>query len=88
MAKPVTQTFLEMWIDSFKDSTLIILMVLAVVSLIIAGAVEHMKDLSWLDGTAILVTVLVVTSLEFKNLVELFIFFIFFFVICSCYRLE
>lgn len=78
MAKPVTQTFLEMWIDSFKDSTLIILMVLAVISLIIAGAVERMKDLSWLDGTAILVTVLVVTSLEIQNFNVIVYFFNFF----------
>lgn len=39
-------------------------MVLAVLSLIIAGAVEHFADLSWLDGVAILATVFVVTRLR------------------------
>ena len=63
MAHPEPKSFLALWIDAFKDTTLIILIVLAILSLIIAFAVEHGKDLSWLDGTAILATVLVVTRL-------------------------
>ena len=63
MAKAKVKSFLQQWGEAFLDTTLIILLVLAVISLIIAGAVEHMQDLSWLDGTAILVTVLIVTRL-------------------------
>ena len=63
MAKPNTKTFFQQWIEAFQDTTLIILIVLAIVSLIIAGAVEHMEDLSWLDGVAILGTVIIVTRL-------------------------
>jgi hypothetical protein len=53
-----------LWADSFRDVTLIILIVLAVIALAIAFAVEYGKDLSWLDGTAILATVVAVTCLR------------------------
>ncbi|KAA6324531.1 MAG: hypothetical protein EZS28_054180, partial [Streblomastix strix] len=61
MTKPETKSFLHLWFDAFKDLTLMILLILAVISLIISIAVQHGEDLSWLDGSAILVTVLVVT---------------------------
>ena len=67
MAKPKTKSFLQQWGEAFMDTTLIILIVLAIVSLIIAGAVEHMEDLSWLDGVAILATVLIVTRFYFRS---------------------
>jgi magnesium-transporting ATPase (P-type) len=47
MAKPKTKSFLRLWAEAFYDITLIILMVLAVVSLIIAFAVERGAELSW-----------------------------------------
>ncbi|KAA6357311.1 MAG: putative calcium-translocating P-type ATPase, PMCA-type, partial [Streblomastix strix] len=56
-----------LWLDAFKDLTLMILLVLAVISLIISIAVQHGKDISWLDGSAILVTVLVVTLVSSIN---------------------
>ncbi|KAH7825098.1 P-type ATPase (P-ATPase) Superfamily Protein [Monocercomonoides exilis] len=65
--KPKTKSFLRLWGEAFNDTTLIILIVLAIISLIIAGAVEHMADLSWLDGTAILVTVIIVTVVSAWN---------------------
>jgi hypothetical protein len=59
--------------------TLIILIVLAFVSLILAIAVERGANLSWLDGTAILITVLVVTRVPKSLAPLLFISFAFFF---------
>ncbi|KAK2944167.1 ion-transporting P-type ATPase [Blattamonas nauphoetae] len=64
---PKTKSFMRLWGEAFCDFTLIILMVLAAVSLIIAFAVEFGKDLSWLDGTAILITVLIVTIVGAAN---------------------
>lgn len=63
LAQPESKSFLRLWLEAFNDTTLIILIVLAVISLIIAFAVEKGEDLSWLDGTAIIATVLVVTRL-------------------------
>ncbi|KAA6380940.1 MAG: putative Plasma membrane calcium-transporting ATPase 3, partial [Streblomastix strix] len=67
MAKPKTKSFLRLWFEAFLDTTLIILLVLAIISLVIALAVEHGENLSWLDGTAILVTVIVVTLVSSIN---------------------
>ncbi|KAA6357788.1 MAG: putative calcium-transporting ATPase 10, plasma membrane-type [Streblomastix strix] len=67
MSKPQTKSFLRLWFEAFQDTTLIILMVLAVVSLIIAVGVERGKNLSWLGGSAILATVLVVTLVSSLN---------------------
>ncbi|KAK2948872.1 ion-transporting P-type ATPase [Blattamonas nauphoetae] len=67
MAKPKTKSFFKIWLESLNDATLILLIVLAVISLVIALAVEKGKDLSWLDGTAILATVLVVTIVSSVN---------------------
>ncbi|KAK2944226.1 ion-transporting P-type ATPase [Blattamonas nauphoetae] len=67
LAKPKTKGFFRLWLEAFNDTTLIILMVLAVISLIIALAVEKGKNLSWLDGAAILLTVLVVTLVSAIN---------------------
>ncbi|KAK2958516.1 ion-transporting P-type ATPase [Blattamonas nauphoetae] len=66
-ATPKTKGFFRLWLEAFNDTTLIILMILAVVSLVIALAVERGKNLSWLDGTAILITVLVVTLVSAFN---------------------
>ncbi|KAA6398486.1 MAG: putative P-type ATPase [Streblomastix strix] len=65
--KPQTKSFLRLWFESFNDTTLLILLALAVISLIIALAVEQGKDLSWLDGVAILLTVIVVTLVSSIN---------------------
>ncbi|KAA6394342.1 MAG: putative Calcium-transporting ATPase, partial [Streblomastix strix] len=67
MTKPKTKSFLHLWFDAFKDMTLIILLVLSIISLIIAFTLEQGKNLSWLDGSAILVTVLIVTLVSSIN---------------------
>ncbi|KAK2962314.1 ion-transporting P-type ATPase [Blattamonas nauphoetae] len=67
LAQPKTKSFIRLWLEAFNDTTLIILIVLAVVSLIIALAVERGANLSWLDGTAILATVIVVTLVTAIN---------------------
>ena len=46
MAHPEPKSFLQLWIESFNDTTLLILIALAILSLILAFAVEHGKDLS------------------------------------------
>ena len=63
LARPDPKSFFRLWLEAFNDTTLMILIVLAIISLIIAFAVEHGADLSWLDGVAILATVLVVTCM-------------------------
>ncbi|KAA6400096.1 MAG: putative Calcium-transporting ATPase 4, plasma membrane-type [Streblomastix strix] len=67
MIKPQGKSFLRLWLESFKDTTLIILIILAIISLIISIAVEKGKNLSFLDGTAILITVLIVTLVSSIN---------------------
>lgn len=86
MAKPKTKSFLRLWFEAFLDTTLIILLVLAIISLIIALAVEHGENLSWLDGTAILVTVIVVTRLFmlFLRINPKFYIILYFKIIFSC----
>jgi calcium-translocating P-type ATPase len=73
--KPMT-TFLQYFIDSFNDLTLIILIVAAIVSLVI-GSYEN-PDKGWIEGCAILLAVLLVAlvtatndyqkELQFRNL--------------------
>jgi magnesium-transporting ATPase (P-type) len=63
MAKAKTKSFFRMWLEAFNDFILILLIVLAIISLIIAFVFERGEDLSWMDGTTILGTVLAVTRL-------------------------
>eukprot|EP01041_Mallomonas_annulata_P002779 gene2779-5472_t len=59
------RSFLQMVMDTFKDITLIILMVAAVVSLSV-GLFEDPKN-GWIEGTAILVTVALVSLVTAGN---------------------
>jgi Ca2+-transporting ATPase len=67
MAKPKTKSFLRIWLESFKDFILILLICLAVVSLIISFVFERDEKLSWMDGVTILGTVVAVTRLFKKD---------------------
>jgi len=63
--KPPSQSWMEMFIESFEDTTLIILIVSAVVSF----AVGYYEDPSkgWIEGAAILAAVLIVAVVTASN---------------------
>jgi P-type E1-E2 ATPase len=58
-------TFLDLFIEAISDSTLIILMCAAVVSLVIE--MMHHPDTGWIDGTAILIAVFLVSMVTSCN---------------------
>ncbi|KAH7823435.1 P-type ATPase (P-ATPase) Superfamily Protein [Monocercomonoides exilis] len=66
-ARPKTKSFFRLWLEAFNDTTLIILLILATISLVIALVVEKGAELSWLDGTAIYATVIIVTFVSAWN---------------------
>lgn len=59
------RSFLELFLESFEDLILMILIVAAIVSLIV-GMVEHPAT-GWIEGTAILIAVLVVALVTAGN---------------------
>ena len=61
------ESFWKLWFSTFKDLTIIILTVSAVVSLII-GIIEYDEDpLAWIDGVAIIVTICIVATVTAVN---------------------
>ncbi|KAH7832102.1 P-type ATPase (P-ATPase) Superfamily Protein [Monocercomonoides exilis] len=64
---PQPKKWISLWLESFEDHTLIILMILAVVSLVIAFVFERDEKLAWVDGAAILMTVFAVTIVSSLN---------------------
>lgn len=61
------ESFWKIWIGTFKDLTIIILLVSAIVSLII-GIIEYDDDpYAWIDGVAILVTICIVATVTAVN---------------------
>lgn len=64
-AEPEHQTWLQMFIESFEDATLIVLIVAAVVSFIV-GIVEDPAK-GWIEGAAILFAVLLVAVVTATN---------------------
>lgn len=65
MPEPPSKGFWQLWVESFNDLTLIILIIAAIVSLII-GAIED-PEKGWLDGIAILIAVLIVAFVTAAN---------------------
>lgn len=61
------ESFWKLWFNTFKDLTIIILTVSAIVSLII-GIIEYEEDpLAWIDGVAIIVTICIVATVTAVN---------------------
>jgi len=58
--------FFEYFFDALKDETLIILMVSAVISIVLECTLEDASE-GWIEGTAILVTVMIVASVTAGN---------------------
>lgn len=61
------KTFLELVWEALHDTTLIILVVAAVVSLVLGLTVEEEKDVGWIEGFAILMAVVVVVLVTAFN---------------------
>ena len=59
------RSFLELFLDSFQDLILLILIAAAVVSLVV-GMIEHHAT-GWIEGTAILIAVLIVATVTAGN---------------------
>jgi magnesium-transporting ATPase (P-type) len=57
--------FWQLWIESFNDTTLIILIIAAVVSLIVGSIEDPSKG--WIEGSAILIAVLIVAFVTAGN---------------------
>ena len=65
MPTPEIKTFISMFLESFEDATLIVLIVSAVVSLIV-GVYDDPKT-GWIEGTAILFAVFIVAVVTAVN---------------------
>jgi len=65
MPSPEPETFISMFLESFEDATLIVLIVSAIVSLIV-GVLDNPKT-GWIEGAAILIAVLVVAIVTATN---------------------
>lgn len=65
MPEPEPQTWFEMFIESFYDTTVIILMVSAVVSLVVGIYEDPSKG--WIEGTTILIAVVIVAAVTATN---------------------
>ncbi|KAJ5075182.1 cation transporting atpase [Anaeramoeba ignava] len=65
-AEPPHSTFFGLFFGTFKDTTLIILMVSAVLSLVL-GLTLGDRSSDWIDGTAILIAVLIVSNVTAIN---------------------
>ncbi|KAH7819773.1 P-type ATPase (P-ATPase) Superfamily Protein [Monocercomonoides exilis] len=65
--QPKSKPWIKMWLEAFNDKTLIILMVLAVISLVVSVFFESEDEMGWIDGVAILMTVVVVTLVSSIN---------------------
>ena len=65
MPEPEPVTFFEMFIESFEDATVLILMGSAVISLIV-GLYED-PSTGWIEGTTILLAVLIVAVVTAVN---------------------
>jgi len=63
--EPESQSWFEMFIESFQDATLIVLIVAAVVSFVV-GLIEDPAK-GWIEGAAILFAVLVVAVVTATN---------------------
>lgn len=63
--QPPTKTWISLFLETFEDQTVIILIVSAVVSLIV-GLYESLTT-GWIEGTAILVAVLIVAVVTACN---------------------
>lgn len=63
--EPESQTWLQMFLESFTDATLIVLIVAAVVSLIVGMIEDPAKG--WIEGAAILFAVLLVAVVTATN---------------------
>ncbi|KAJ3445647.1 calcium-transporting atpase [Anaeramoeba flamelloides] len=63
---PPHKSWFELLWDSYKDTTLIILIVAAVVSLILGFTVED-PSTGWIEGTAILIAVIIVSVVTASN---------------------
>jgi magnesium-transporting ATPase (P-type) len=63
--EPESQTWLQMFLESFTDATLIVLIVAAVVSLIVGMMEDPAKG--WIEGAAILFAVLLVAVVTATN---------------------
>ncbi|KAJ3452498.1 cation transporting atpase [Anaeramoeba flamelloides] len=63
---PPHKSWFELLWDSYKDTTLIILIVAAVISLILGFTVED-PSTGWIEGTAILIAVIIVSVVTASN---------------------
>lgn len=63
--EPPMKGFWVLWVESFNDLTLIVLIVAAIVSLIVGGIEDPAKG--WIDGVAILIAVLLVAFVTAGN---------------------
>ena len=61
------KSFLALCLDAIQDKTLIILMVAAIASIILAVTVEPNKEIAWIDGAAILAAVVIVVLVTALN---------------------
>ena len=65
MPVPTSKSWIELFLDSFQDTTLIVLIVAAVVSLVI-GLLEDPRK-GWIEGAAILFAVVIVAAVTATN---------------------
>jgi magnesium-transporting ATPase (P-type) len=59
------ESFIELFLGALSDSTLIILMVAAVVSIVIQEVTKH--ENGWIEGAAILIAVFLVSTITASN---------------------
>lgn len=64
---PKPKTLLELMWDAFQDLTIIVLSVSGTLSIILAETVGDHKDTGWIEGTCILISVLIVTFVTAVN---------------------
>eukprot|EP01041_Mallomonas_annulata_P003293 gene3293-6525_t len=62
---PISKTWTELFLDSFQDTTLIVLIVAAIVSLVIGSIEDPSKG--WIEGAAILAAVVIVAAVTATN---------------------
>ena len=62
-----SETLLSLFWDALGDTTLIILMVSAVISIIFGATLSQDKNVDWIEGVAILFAVFVVASVTAVN---------------------
>lgn len=64
---PKPKTLIELMWDAFQDLTIVVLSVSGTLSIILAETVGDHKDTGWIEGTCILISVLIVTFVTAVN---------------------